>query len=195
MSKDTFTRDELRAGLIDMFGERGGSVFDKLMPPPLQCDLCDATAADVEAAIDAGWLPSYYDGPEPDGEETGNPICEACVNKCHLDNGEYTLNAEYRDIPLPDMLTALSKELSDLDGDSVSVEVNQWYQRHINSPPSHDKMEYRLWSARMGKSFIGNDFREAAGKFRKAVADRKASEAIPSVTAATSAQPVAAAKE
>ena len=49
------------------------------------CDLCGATAPSVEAAINADWEPSYWDG----DEETGNPICPDCATQlCDPDDGE-----------------------------------------------------------------------------------------------------------
>jgi len=47
----------------------------------IKCDLCDATVESVEAAIEAGWFPSYWIG-----EDEGCPICEDCAaSKCHYD--------------------------------------------------------------------------------------------------------------
>ena len=41
----------------------------------IRCRLCARTIADVDAAIEAGWIPSYYDY---DDHECG-PACPTCV--------------------------------------------------------------------------------------------------------------------
>ena len=44
--------------------------------PDTTCALCDAVMPEtVEKAIEAGWIPSYFDG---DDEQEG-PVCPACV--------------------------------------------------------------------------------------------------------------------
>ena len=43
----------------------------------MDCVLCGKTVSDTNAAIDAGWIPSYWDG---DGEVEG-PFCDECVAK------------------------------------------------------------------------------------------------------------------
>lgn len=55
----------------------------------LVCDLCDATAADITAAIAADWSAAYWDG-----DNQGNPICGNCaVTRCRVDpeDGELIL--------------------------------------------------------------------------------------------------------
>jgi len=142
-------------------------------PEPLECGLCDATAADVDAAIDAGWMPTYYDGPEPNGKDICTAICEQCrLTKCHFneDTGDYQLNAEYRDVPLAEAMTALSKELSDLEHDSVDVGVNVWHHRHSDGSTKQEQMEYKIWSSRRLENSQGETLIEAAAKFRQAAA-------------------------
>ena len=52
--------------------------------PPVRCTLCGAEVATVEAAIDAGWYPSYdvvtrdADGKEIGWSEVDGPVCAAC---------------------------------------------------------------------------------------------------------------------
>ena len=43
----------------------------------IRCRLCSRTAADVDAAIEAGWVSSYYDY---DDQEHG-PACPTCVER------------------------------------------------------------------------------------------------------------------
>ena len=40
----------------------------------VECNLCGDEMPSVDAAIDAGWIPSYWDGEC----ETGAPACVAC---------------------------------------------------------------------------------------------------------------------
>ena len=54
----------------------------------ISCDLCGVGIETVEAAIDAGWEPSYY----RNGEETGYPLCPHCAEtRCRIDGGELVL--------------------------------------------------------------------------------------------------------
>lgn len=43
---------------------------------PLRCVLCPATVADTDAAIDAGWYPSFW---LDDETEMDGPVCHWCV--------------------------------------------------------------------------------------------------------------------
>ena len=57
----------------------------------MQCDLCDAEVRDVEAAIEAGWSPSYYER-WADKYEITQPICLRCSSdKCCVVDGELVL--------------------------------------------------------------------------------------------------------
>jgi hypothetical protein len=48
----------------------------------IECGLCNTTITSVEAAIDAGWLPSYYDG----DDEVLGPVCPECTkSKLEID--------------------------------------------------------------------------------------------------------------
>ncbi|MHB8971254.1 MAG: hypothetical protein ACYC4N_12475 [Pirellulaceae bacterium] len=40
----------------------------------ITCDLCGSTIQHVEAAIEAGWIPSYFDGET----EVSQPVCPEC---------------------------------------------------------------------------------------------------------------------
>jgi len=44
---------------------------------PLSCVFCGMEIESTEAAVDAGWIPSYYDGED----ECEGPVCAACVSK------------------------------------------------------------------------------------------------------------------
>ena len=56
---------------------------------PIECNLCGAEMPSIEAAINAGWVPSYWDG----DSETGAPACVECqrtrLRTC--DDGEMEL--------------------------------------------------------------------------------------------------------
>ena len=50
----------------------------------MNCTLCDRPApGDVEAMIDAGWIPSYYSGQQ----QMPGPVCPECCKK-HLRIGK-----------------------------------------------------------------------------------------------------------
>ena len=136
-------------------------------PEPIKCGLCDATAADVEAAINADWYPECYgDYDEP------FEVCPDCQSaKCHIDSGGVMeVNAEYRYLPLDGMIDAVCKELSDIDGDSVYVGMKVWHRPRCQAT-SKDETEFNIWSSRRNEQYYGKTLIEAAAKFRKAVAD------------------------
>lgn len=56
----------------------------------LVCNFCGAIAENSEAAMESGWLPSYWIG----GEEITEPICAHCIHgRCRVnsDDGEVEL--------------------------------------------------------------------------------------------------------
>jgi len=42
----------------------------------IECHFCNRTTRDVEAAIEAGWIPSFYE--VGDEHETPDPVCPMC---------------------------------------------------------------------------------------------------------------------
>lgn len=62
----------------------------------LTCHICGTTQPDTDAAIEAGWLPSFYVGET--GPERGTPICAACIlGKCDNSADDLpTLKPEFR---------------------------------------------------------------------------------------------------
>jgi hypothetical protein len=58
-----------RLGRLAAAIERESPQSDKLT-----CDLCGQTIQHVEAAIEAGWIPSYFDGEA----EVSQPVCPEC---------------------------------------------------------------------------------------------------------------------
>jgi len=48
----------------------------------IECCFCDATMPGVEAAIEADWIPSFWDR----GQEISNPVCPVCQTE-HLREG------------------------------------------------------------------------------------------------------------
>ena len=60
----------------------------------IQCYFCKTTVPDVEAAIAADWIPSFYD----EDREIPEPVCPACtLAKLHLaDDGEFELAEHIR---------------------------------------------------------------------------------------------------
>ena len=56
----------------------------------IECFFCGERTENVESAIDAGWIPSFYEGET----ETAQPVCPVCrVDQLHRDNdGEYVRN-------------------------------------------------------------------------------------------------------
>lgn len=56
----------------------------------IECFFCREQTENVESAIDAGWIPSFYDGET----ETAQPVCPVCrVDHLHRDNdGELCRN-------------------------------------------------------------------------------------------------------
>lgn len=66
---------------------------------PQVCVFCGAQVANIEAAIDAGWVPSFYfpfvENPQdslPDQYGEMGPVCSECIG-FHLDfsDDEYTI--------------------------------------------------------------------------------------------------------
>ena len=54
---------------------------------PDACALCGKLMPEIEEAIDAGWLPSFWDGEAEDG-----PVCPDCETKLITDDdGELVL--------------------------------------------------------------------------------------------------------
>jgi len=55
----------------------------------LHCYFCRTAVADVEAAINADWIPSFYDGER----EVSEPVCPRCTSaRLHYsDDGEWEL--------------------------------------------------------------------------------------------------------
>ena len=49
----------------------------------MECTICNTSAPPINAAIDAGWMPSYYDG----DEECEGPICPCCV-QAYMSTGD-----------------------------------------------------------------------------------------------------------
>ncbi len=47
----------------------------------VECCFCHASKPSVESAVDAGWIPSYFDDTD---EETDEPVCSDCIEK-HLE--------------------------------------------------------------------------------------------------------------
>jgi hypothetical protein len=58
------------------------------------CCFCNATVVDVEAAIEAGWYPSFYAG----DEEFSEPLCPRCFASFMVvgDDSETELKSECR---------------------------------------------------------------------------------------------------
>ena len=58
----------------------------------IRCAFCAMTVPDVPDAIDAGWIPSYYDNQE----EKADPVCLAC-QQAYLEvdpkDGEFVIKA------------------------------------------------------------------------------------------------------
>lgn len=50
----------------------------------MKCFFCKATIRGVHAAIDAGWIPSFFFA----GCEIPEPVCPHCVNARLVDDGE-----------------------------------------------------------------------------------------------------------
>ena len=46
---------------------------------PIKCHFCEATVADVDAAVEADWAPSFYAA--GDEYETPEPVCPVCWGK------------------------------------------------------------------------------------------------------------------
>lgn len=63
----------------------------------LRCHFCKTPIDGVPKAIDAGWIPSFYIGPE----EQPHPVCAECIN-AHLALGtddEWELPDQPRVVP------------------------------------------------------------------------------------------------
>ena len=52
---------------------------DEQAPEPIKCHFCEATVADVDAAVEADWAPSFYAA--GDEYETPEPVCPVCWGK------------------------------------------------------------------------------------------------------------------
>ena len=47
----------------------------------IKCEFCGREVANIETAVNLGWVPTYYDG----DDECDGPICELCVeNKLEI---------------------------------------------------------------------------------------------------------------
>lgn len=55
----------------------------------IRCYFCKTAVADIEAAINADWIPSFYD----DQREVSEPVCPSCTSaRLHYsDDGEFEL--------------------------------------------------------------------------------------------------------
>ncbi|MGD9856113.1 MAG: hypothetical protein AB7U20_14305 [Planctomycetaceae bacterium] len=55
----------------------------------LRCPFCTASVPDPVAAMQAGWIPSYFDG----DDEVSDPVCNRCVEVRlqQADDGEFEL--------------------------------------------------------------------------------------------------------
>ena len=66
----------------------------------IRCAFCPTTVPNVFAAIDADWIPSYYDGQD----EKADPVCPAC-QKAYLEvdpkDGEFVLKASPQVVKRP----------------------------------------------------------------------------------------------
>ena len=60
----------------------------------IRCILCPREIAEIEDAIDAGWIPSFFDGPE----EIYFPACGECVAQkmLYAGDGETEIRPEFR---------------------------------------------------------------------------------------------------
>lgn len=60
----------------------------------VECCFCAAQVESVEAAIDAGWLPSFFIGEN----ETSEPVCPSCEATCLVEGegGEMEVCADSR---------------------------------------------------------------------------------------------------
>ena len=50
----------------------------------IECNFCEATAEDSDAAAEDGWVPSFIDGEE----EILQPVCPLCQDKYCIFDGE-----------------------------------------------------------------------------------------------------------
>lgn len=50
----------------------------------LECYFCGKTIESTEAAVEAGWVPGFF---EPGGDEVLEPVCSECVSE-HLEQDE-----------------------------------------------------------------------------------------------------------
>lgn len=56
------------------------------MSDRVSCCHCEASVADVEAAIEAGWVPGYWD--DATDEDVCEPVCPVCVERLGIVLGE-----------------------------------------------------------------------------------------------------------
>ncbi len=87
--------DERTALLVGMLAAL--AIYDLRQPqiepeedqPMIRCYFCRTAVADLEAAIDADWIPSFYDG----DREVCEPVCPSCTagRLQFSDDGEYEL--------------------------------------------------------------------------------------------------------
>ena len=80
----------------------------------MQCSFCDRNTdhlSGIDAVIDAGWIPTYWDG----DTDTGNPVCPDCVSR-HLVldsySGEFTLRKMTGSFVLPALGPLLAESLT-----------------------------------------------------------------------------------
>jgi hypothetical protein len=75
-----FTADELRkmADAVEAFDA-------KQQEKPIRCYFCQTSTPTVNEAIEAGWIPSFYDGIW----ECSTPVCSKCVSKHTEWNNEF----------------------------------------------------------------------------------------------------------
>lgn len=81
-------------------------------PPccPLACHFCRAVAPSTGAAIDAGWIPSFWNA---NGEQM-SPACASCTSaflEYKPDTGDYELATLFAGVPADDPLVVVDLTL------------------------------------------------------------------------------------
>jgi hypothetical protein len=73
-------------GIFAGYGDYDAAGLSSLVPTGLAddtfsvtCSFCGATLPSVEAAIDAGWYPSFWYGRDAARDESGTPACPGCI--------------------------------------------------------------------------------------------------------------------
>ena len=62
----------------------------------MECVMCGRTHDDIYAAIEAGWMPSYFDG----DEEMEGPVCGECVDRKLIQARDGELELRYPEVRL-----------------------------------------------------------------------------------------------